>query len=351
MLANEVRCARIGRIEVTENRQPVDARLDDFVAKLNEPFKQVVSPDRRLQLGVWGRSRRIINAHKPNRHLTSLLAVVQTNRAYTLYLTISARSGGVEKPDARHFKEGVNPAAGKALQEGINSAAGKSRLLRQLRRPATFAGILEAFSGSRDDFFFVQIGAYDGRTSDPIEALVHGRHWRGILVEPQPDAFERLKRNYAHSPGLIFENVAIADHEGSHPLYMLKDEFAHLAKGDYRMLSSFYPEHVTKHLTKQVDAREALQSIQVRCLTLSGLLAKYGIHSLDLLQIDAEGYDYQILKMVDFRKIKPRIIRFEHVHLSAAEKGECLQLLVSHDYKVVTGGYDVTAFQSDWMYA
>ena len=195
----------------------------------------------------------------------------------------------------------------------------------------------------------MQIGAYDAREHDPIQAFVRRRRWRGILVEPQPDAFERLRRNYSGSPGLIFENVAIADHEGSLPLFMIKDEFAHLVSCDHRLLSSCDPEQVIKHLPRQVDTREVLQSIQVRCLTLSGLLAKYGVRKLDLLQIDAERSDYKILKMVDFANIKPEIICFEHAHLSAVEKGECIQLLVLQNYKVMTARYDMIAFQSRWM--
>jgi hypothetical protein len=99
------------------------------------------------------------------------------------------------------------------------------------------------------------------------------------------------------------------------------------------------------YLPKQVDTREWLQSTQVRCLTLPALLAKYGVHELDLLQIDAQGYDYQILKMVDFRNIKPKIIRFEYNSLSAVEQGECIQLLVSQGYRVVVGFPDMIAFQ------
>jgi hypothetical protein len=123
----------------------------------------------------------------------------------------------------------------------------KKRLIRVLESrgytvgSATFAAILWACGSKRDRFFFVQIGAYDGREHDPIQAFVRRCRWRGILVEPQPEAFERLRRNYAGSPGLIFENVAIADHEGSLPLFMIKDEFAHLVGCDHRLLSSFGP--------------------------------------------------------------------------------------------------------------
>ena len=39
------------------------------------------------------------------------------------------------------------------------------------------------------------------------------------------------------------------------------------------------------------------------------------------------------------------------LHLSAIEKGECIQLLVSQNYKVVTGSNDMIAFQPRYMYA
>jgi FkbM family methyltransferase len=235
----------------------------------------------------------------------------------------------------------------------------KKGLIRLLERrgycvsfgePATFDGILSAFERRREDFFFVQIGAYDGLASDPIQACVRARRWKGILVEPQPDAFERLKRNYANIPNLIFENVAIAAREGFLPLYKLKDEYSHLFHGDHRMLSSFHRDHVMKHLTERVDPGHALETIQVPCLTFSDLLAKYAVQTIDLLQIDAEGYDYEILKIVEFDGRKPQIIRFEHAHLPSVGKGECIQFLISQGYRIVTGAYDMVAFQSRWMY-
>jgi FkbM family methyltransferase len=216
--------------------------------------------------------------------------------------------------------------------------------------PATFAGILSVFERRSENFFFVQIGAYDGLESDPIRASVRERRWSGIFVEPQPDAFERLKRNYANIPNLIFENIAIAACEGFLPLYKLRVEFAHLFHGDHRTLSSFDREHVMKHLAERVDPGRALEAIQVPCLTFSGLLAKYAVQRIDLLQIDAEGYDYEILKIVEFGESKPQIIRFEHAHLASTEKGECIEFLISQGYRVVTGAYDMVAFQSRWMY-
>ena len=69
------------------------------------------------------------------------------------------------------------------------------------------------------EFFFVQIGAFDGVTADPIYHLVRRYGWRGVLVEPQVEAFERLKQNYSGQPHLQFFNVAIGTKDGEISLF------------------------------------------------------------------------------------------------------------------------------------
>jgi hypothetical protein len=88
--------------------------------------------------------------------------------------------------------------------------------------PATFTGIVSSLSRRTRNFFFIQIGAYDGRKDDPIYELVQRNRWSGILVEPQPDIFERLKQNYASFSGLAFEQAAIVEEGTSFSLYKLK---------------------------------------------------------------------------------------------------------------------------------
>jgi hypothetical protein len=71
-----------------------------------------------------------------------------------------------------------------------------------------WAGLLEEAAG-RPGFFFIQIGAADGRIGDPIHHLVERHRWRGILVEPLPHMFAALRATYRHRPDLVLENVAI----------------------------------------------------------------------------------------------------------------------------------------------
>jgi len=66
---------------------------------------------------------------------------------------------------------------------------------------------------------------------------------------------------------------------------------------------------------------------------------------IDLLQIDAEGYDYEIIRSIDFDTVKPAIIHYEHMVLSEADRNACLELLASHGYRIVLQDNDTLAYR------
>ncbi len=49
---------------------------------------------------------------------------------------------------------------------------------------------------------FVQIGAHDVDTNDPLHATVVSHNWTGVAVEAVPAIYERLCANYAEIPGV-----------------------------------------------------------------------------------------------------------------------------------------------------
>ena len=65
-----------------------------------------------------------------------------------------------------------------------------------------------------------------------------------------------------------------------------------------------------------------------------------GITRVDLLQIDTEGYDYEVLKTFPFDLGLPVVVCFEHCHLSEGDRAAALSLLVSHGYSVERWGKD-----------
>lgn len=190
---------------------------------------------------------------------------------------------------------------------------------------------------------FLQIGAYDGITGDPLHDLIKRLKWRGILIEPQYDIFQRLRKTYADQPQLILENIAINAQNGSRILYCLKDEYKELTRWSHRQFASFDPMHVVKHIDYHGNYEKVLNMTMVECLNIESLLKKHNINTIDLLQIDAEGYDYEILKSIDFTRVSPAIINFEYVHLSMTDRENCLRLLIDAGYRIHIGGMDITA--------
>src|SRR4051794_34187199 len=67
---------------------------------------------------------------------------------------------------------------------------------------------------------FVQVGAHDGRSDDPLRKHILANRWSGVLVEPQPEMFRLLQQNYSDQPQLRFANVALARSDGPTTLYL-----------------------------------------------------------------------------------------------------------------------------------
>jgi len=63
----------------------------------------------------------------------------------------------------------------------------------------------------KTNFNFIQIGANDGITSDPIYHNITKYKPNGILIEPQREVFNTLINNYKNNENLSFFNFAISD--------------------------------------------------------------------------------------------------------------------------------------------
>lgn len=182
----------------------------------------------------------------------------------------------------------------------------------------------------------------DGKTHDPICDLVRFHGWRGILVEPMRDHFEKLQENYAGCEGLIFENAAIAECSGAGTMYRIPTQTVQEKKLPRWSLQagSFFPD---RNALAWDDIRPHVIQETVACLSLPDLLAKHHVKELHVLQLDAEGYDYRILRQLDFRRFRPCIINLEIVNMTRSELGHCKQLLDKHQYLYAKTGYDLLA--------
>jgi len=196
-----------------------------------------------------------------------------------------------------------------------------------------FDCIIDIYADRQKDFFFVEIGAHDGISGDPIHVYIIKYKWKGILVEPVKYLFNKLVSNYKGQNNLIFENVAIGDKNETRDLYRLK-QTGDIMPSWYEELGSFYPDVVLKHKTFIPNIEDYLITERVKCVTLKDLLQKYNIIDIDLLQIDVEGYEYEIIKSIDFNSIRPKIIHYENKHLNIDDHKGCVALLKAKGYAV-----------------
>jgi len=216
--------------------------------------------------------------------------------------------------------------------------------IRILLIDSAFDRTIDLYAKKTKNLFFVQIGACDGIQNDPIHDYIIKYRWKGILIEPVKELFAKLVQNYKDQSNLIFENVAISDKCETRDIYRLKITEESLPEWQQE-LASFSLNTVLKHEYAIPNIRDRIVKEKVKCTTLEGLLAKHGLKEMDLLQIDVEGYEFEIIKTLDFSIIKPKIIRYEHKHLRPEDKIRCEEMLKRNGYNVIEGFPDTLAFQ------
>jgi FkbM family methyltransferase len=193
---------------------------------------------------------------------------------------------------------------------------------------------------SCEQFFFIQVGANDGVLDDPLYDLVRQYHLPGLLIEPLPDLFEKLRDNYKEEPQLIFENVAILGHDGTVSMHRVRSD-AEVPR-HWHGIASFQ----RANLLAQGVPSAHIETLTVKGTSLHFLITKHDIQRISLLQIDTEGYDYEVIKSALEAKIFPEIISYEHCWLLPATRYKCKRILDSHGYQFVEVGKDTLAVRT-----
>lgn len=197
-----------------------------------------------------------------------------------------------------------------------------------------------------ENVFFVQVGSNDGISGDFLHPMLRQRRdWQGIFIEPVGYTFERLRNNLQGKGNYRFENVAIGPREEEVKFYYVSEE-ARTVLGDdlpsyFDQLGSFNREHIANHL-EGILTPYILEK-EVRSIPLTNLLEGCGVRRLDLLHIDAEGFDYEVLKLLDFSKYQPKIIVYESSHLSQEDRQGADDLLRSNGYSTEEESGDTLA--------
>jgi FkbM family methyltransferase len=195
----------------------------------------------------------------------------------------------------------------------------------------------EAAFKDYEDIFVLKIGANDGISHDPLGTLLlTDARYRGLLVEPIPMNAAMLRTNYGTCGRFTIEQAAVAAASGPVNMYYVDESALKLigaANPNWvRCVASLDRLHVLKHLAPEMHA--AVKETLVECLAVNALLSRNNIQKIDLLHIDAEGFDYVILRQFDFTTFHSRIVLFEHTQQSSQDRRAAKTMMELAGYKV-----------------
>lgn len=192
--------------------------------------------------------------------------------------------------------------------------------------------LLQDFATAIPEAFFLQIGANDGFTGDPLHPVITrgDTRWRGVLVEPVAHLFAQLSQRHAENTALRLERAAIGERDGTTVVHRLTRASADSLW--LEQLPSLAREVVEGNAIQFGKDASALVEEEVPSLTVATLLRRHAITRLDLLVIDAEGWDWRVLRQFDFKALRPKLILYEHQHLQPEERAAAHQFLERSGY-------------------
>ena len=162
-----------------------------------------------------------------------------------------------------------------------------------------------------------------------------------LLVEPVPYNYNKLKKRFINSNNIqICTNAIFSEHKISKFYYVNEKSISKLGKHWASGIGSFNKNHILDHRTKRFKVEEKdIDEIEIEFITFDNLTEKYLIESIDKLQIDVEGAEYEILKSIDYKKINISSIQFESKHFDGTFKEgtkleEIKKKLISEGYKL-----------------
>jgi FkbM family methyltransferase len=164
-----------------------------------------------------------------------------------------------------------------------------------------------SFSKSGDDIQLMKLinncipGTYvDIGCWHPIKAsntyYFHLRKWKGICIDPNPE----LKPLYdKYRPSDYFINAGIGNSKTTLDYYMLQESSMNTLSYDF--------------IKKYNLESQIIKKINIPLYSLKDILDKNlnETDRLDFFDVDAEGFDLEILKTNDWNKYRPKIIVIE----------------------------------------
>ncbi len=176
---------------------------------------------------------------------------------------------------------------------------------------------------------FLEVGANDGYSQSNTYYLERVLGWKGILIEPLPELYERCRQLRGNS---VCYNVACAAHAEPGETIQLADlDLMSVTLGQQDT------EEEVGRLSKHRHSR-----ISVPVATVSYVIDDAGFTSIDFMSVDVEGAELNLLAGLDLGRHAPQWLLIETDHPDAVADF-CMPVLSlvdqlsHHDYLFARG--------------
>lgn len=163
-----------------------------------------------------------------------------------------------------------------------------------------------------DGGVYIESGANDGVTQSNTYYLEKNKRWSGILIEPSESSFELCKQN--RSENNIFLNCALVSN----------DYDSDYIEGDFdgNLMSS-----VNGNRRNNIGIK-----IKTKAKKLSDILNENNLKKIDFFSLDVEGYEYEVLKGIDFNSHE---FKFLLIEIYKWDYKKIVDLLNTNGYELI----------------
>ena len=197
---------------------------------------------------------------------------------------------------------------------------------------------------SKKDNINVVVGAHDLISFDFLGEIMKKYNPKTILFEPREESFKSLKNNISQlnlSNSYPYQ-LLVHPSLSKSVMYSVKTSSLEIYADWASGIASVNKKHLLQHIFE-----DDIEEITVNCISPDNWHSKLNINEINFLQIDCEGFDFEILKAINIPYHSPAVIKIEIANLRNSEKNELFYYLQDLGYDCIYNGEDIIGFKLD----